>query len=175
MAHRFHTSFTSIAQRLHKDFASLEHRFHTDFETVQHLSRAERGDFFTPGTTPGTGRAPEPHPEPHPEPPGTGRAPAAPPPPPRRRRRPRHKFSHPALATEGNRRLALARSFASPARTHVTHDTNPKPKSISRLGSQNDSPPNLQHTGQHLNSIDTLDGDCKNTIAAQRFDRCYAA
>ena len=45
------------------------------------------------------------------------------------------------LATGHESPFSRPRSFASPARTHGTHDTNPKPKSISRLG----TPPTLQY------------------------------
>ena len=74
----------------------------------------------------------------------------------------------PSPSYTGNRHLTRPRSFASPARTHVTHDTNPKPKSISRLGSQKDSPPNLQYTVVSFDSLDLL--KCVTVVIFESLD-----
>ena len=162
ISHQFHIDFTTISHRSHNDvhinftkkkhnnchidlndFASISHRFHTAFHTAFHSNfttispffRAQRGEIFHPGTRnpPGT------HPEPTRNPPGTGPATAAP----RHATHatPRHKFPHGALGTRKIAALRRPRSFASPARTHVTHDTNRNRNRFPGWGHKRTHPP----------------------------------
>ena len=162
-----------ISHQFHSDFTTIQNRFHSNFTTFSIFYRAKRGDFFSPGTrAPGTHnctsisqrfhtvsiaisqhfhiftarsaakfftRAPGTHPEPTRNRPSHGRA------------TPRHtRHATPQISPRSPRHTENRRTHAPTqlrlARPHARHARHePKPKSISRLGSQKDSPPNLQY------------------------------